>query len=61
MNMNHVARTITLQEGGKVNLPIGQVKEVLRLTLSWLATLPESEAAKVIRRYSHQKKRRCQK
>lgn len=33
MNLNHLARKITLAEGKKVNLSIAQVKEVLRLLL----------------------------
>ena len=32
MNLNEFARTIALQEGGKINLSIAQVKEVIRLT-----------------------------
>lgn len=31
INLNTVAKTITLLEGKKVSLPIGQVKEVIRL------------------------------
>lgn len=30
MNLNQLAREICKREGGKVNLPIAQVKEVLR-------------------------------
>lgn len=30
MNLNQLAKEITLREGGKVNLSIAQVKEVLR-------------------------------
>ena len=31
MNLNDFAKKLTLAEGKKVSLPIGQVKEVLRL------------------------------
>lgn len=36
INLNEMAKDITLAEGGKVNLPIGQVKEVIRLALEWM-------------------------
>ncbi len=36
INLNKLAQTITANEGGKVSLPIGQVKEVLRLSLAEL-------------------------
>jgi hypothetical protein len=39
MNQNELARTVALLEGGKVNLPIGQVKEVIRITLNVVAQL----------------------
>ena len=51
VNLNDVAKTITLQEGKKVSLPIGQVKEVLRLTLRWMASLSIGEVIAVLRRY----------
>lgn len=31
-NMNTLAHKIAMNEGGKVNLPIAQIKEVLRIT-----------------------------
>jgi hypothetical protein len=51
MNLNNLARTITRKEGGKVCLGIGQVKEVMRITLTELAALSDDEALKVVRRY----------
>ncbi len=33
VNLNVLAKDVTLAEGGKMQLPIGQVKEVIRLTL----------------------------
>jgi len=51
INLNEVARTITLHEGKKVSLPIGQVKEVMRLTLRWLASLSVEEADTILKRY----------
>jgi hypothetical protein len=37
MNMNEVAKEVTMREGGKVNLSIAQVKEVLRIYNDLLA------------------------
>lgn len=37
INMNVLARDITLAEGGARALPIGQVKEVLRIVVDKLA------------------------
>ena len=37
MNLNDLAREITLEEGGKVNLSIAQVKEVLKIALAHLS------------------------
>lgn len=36
------------REGGKVNLPIAQVTEVVRHTLALLSEMPASQAMKVI-------------
>lgn len=56
VNLNKMARRITLREKGKVSLPIGQVKEVMRLLLEELATLKENEILNTVRRYSYKKK-----
>jgi hypothetical protein len=37
INMNNMARDVTLIEGKKISLPIGQVKEVLKIFLRILA------------------------
>ena len=55
MNLNKLARKITLKEGGKVNLPIGQVKEVMKLLFIELAKLKPGEAQRTINRYKHRK------
>lgn len=57
MNLNMLAREVAAEEGGKVNQPIGQVKETMRITLTRLAAMPEAEAIKVIRRYRKGAKR----
>ena len=51
IDMNKFAKAITLKEGGKVNLSIGQVKEVLKLTFQELGKYMPSEALEVIERY----------
>ena len=33
MNLNNLAKRVAEREGGKVNLSIAQIKEVIRLTL----------------------------
>ena len=43
MNLNTIAKNITLKEGGKVNLPVAQVKEVMRLFILELSNYPERE------------------
>lgn len=39
-NMNDFAKIVTEQEGGKVNLSIAQVKEVLRIVCDLCVTHP---------------------
>src|SRR5690349_12213304 len=56
VNLNTLAKDITKKEGGKVNLGIGQVKETMRITLTELAAMPETEALKVIRRYRKERR-----
>lgn len=51
VNMNTLARTITKIEGGKVNLPIGQVKEVMGITIRALKALSVEELASVFKKY----------
>ena len=42
INLNALAKAVTLAEGGKKNLSIGQVKEVIAKTLDALAIEPAS-------------------
>jgi len=51
MNLNDLAKEITLQEGKKVNLSIAQVKEVLKIVLIQLSLLPSSELETILKRY----------
>jgi hypothetical protein len=50
MNLNELAKRITEREGGKVNLSIAQVKEVLGITLELLAELPDDEVRRLMNR-----------
>jgi hypothetical protein len=51
LNLNKLAAEVTQGEGGAVNLPIAQVKEVMRLTLEALARVPASVALEAIERH----------
>lgn len=51
-NLNDLATTITKAEGGKQNLSIGQVKEVLKITLTLLAEMPVGDLADILRKYA---------
>ena len=51
INLNHLAKNITLKEGKKVILPIGQVKEVLKLTLEFLSFFSDEDVIKLLNRY----------
>lgn len=51
MNMNELAREVTLEEGMKQSVSIAQVKEVLKITFSILAEMEPEEYDKLIRRY----------
>lgn len=44
MNMNDVAVLVTKLEGGKVNVSIAQIKELLKLVAWMIASSPETHA-----------------
>ena len=54
MNLNNLAREITLEEGGKVNLNIGQVKEVIKLLLKKLSLVSQNELEGTLKRFRPQ-------
>lgn len=54
INLNQFAKELAGTEGGKVNLPIAQIKEVLRITLKQLSVL---ELQDVIRLLEEAKKK----
>jgi hypothetical protein len=53
VNLNDLAREITLMEGGSVNLPIGQVKEVLKLAFTHLAQHDLFDVALTLQHYKN--------
>jgi hypothetical protein len=51
VNLNQLAKDITLLEGGRISLPIGQVKEVMKILLEKLAAMSDADVTKVLNRY----------
>lgn len=51
MNLNNLARKITLLEGKKKSISIAQVKEVMKLTLKELSHLDDEELDNTLSRY----------
>ena len=50
VNLNELAKAVCEQEGGKVNLPIAQVKEVIRVVLEELSFYRASAVMAVVER-----------
>lgn len=51
INLNKLAREITLGESGKVEVNIAQVKEIMKLVFEKLATIEPLELFKILKRY----------
>ena len=51
MNLNELAKEITLHEGLKESVSIAQVKEILKITLTELSQMKASEALRLIEKY----------
>ena len=51
MNLNDMAKRITIAEAGRKSLGIGNVKEVMKLTLMDLGTFEDKEILQTINRY----------
>jgi hypothetical protein len=51
VNLNEFAKEITLLEGKKESVNMGQVKEVLSITLTKLAALPQEQLDELLSRY----------
>mgnify|MGYP001561965732 CR=1 FL=1 len=61
MNLNDFAREITLKEGKKISLPIGQVKEVIKLTFTKLARYDTAVVETLLKRYRKYEDDSCMK
>lgn len=51
INLNKLAKEITLLEGKKESLSIGQVKEVLKITFQKLSTFSAEEVESILKKY----------
>jgi len=51
VDLNELAKAITLTEGGKISTNIAQVKEILSITLRELAKLDPEDLREVLNRY----------
>jgi len=51
IDLNEFAKEITLVEGKKESVNIGQVKEVLSITLTKLAALSQEDLEELLSRY----------
>jgi len=58
INPHDLARRIAQLEGGKVNLPIAQVKEVLSIALCLLAEYPDAAVRDALRRAARRRSAR---
>ena len=52
VNLNDMAKRITLEEGKKRSVSIAQVKEVMKLTFQELSKLSEDEILNIVDKYS---------
>jgi hypothetical protein len=51
MNLNDLALEVTHAEGKKVQVNIGQIKEILRIILRILALMSPSEVESILKRF----------
>ena len=51
VNLNELAREVTLIEGKKESVNMAQVKEILSITLTKLAALPQEQLDELLSRY----------
>lgn len=51
MNLNNLAREITLQEGLKEPISIAQVKEVMKLVLKAISQMTIGEIHDIVKKY----------
>jgi hypothetical protein len=50
-NLNEFARRVAYSEGLKVELPIGQIKEVMRIVFQELAALTPVQVDEILKRF----------
>jgi len=50
IDLNKLAKEITLREGGKVNLSIAQVKEVLKIILAIMYEIPLHDLTQLLKK-----------
>jgi len=51
VDLNELAKEVTLEEGGKQSMSIAQVKEVMGILLRKLAKLPPKEVVEILSKY----------
>lgn len=52
VNLNEMAKVITLEEGKKREVSIAQVKEIMKITFQELSKLSDDEVFKILDKYS---------
>lgn len=52
MNLNTLAKEVTLKEGKKLSLSIAQVKEVSKILFTRLAAIKIAEVTSILKKYS---------
>ncbi len=56
MNLNELAKKVTLKEGLKQSISIAQVKEVIRIVFTELNGMHDPEILSMVRRYDPERK-----
>jgi len=51
LNLNKLAKEITLKEAGEIEVSIAQVKEIMRLVFEKLAQIEPLELFKILKKY----------
>ena len=51
LNLNELAKEITLKESGEIEVSIAQVKEIMKLVFEKLATIEPLELFKILKKY----------
>ena len=59
MNLNDFARAVAKREGLKQELSIAQIKEVMRIVFTLLASMRPAQVAGILKRYSKKGGKSC--